>query len=84
VWTQQLGTSSYDVSHGVSADGLGNVYITGSTYGSLGGPNAGGRDAFVAKFSEENSAVPEPTAFIVWSLLGLSASGIAYRRKRMA
>ena len=39
-------------SHGVSADGLGNVYISGDTDGSLGGPNAGGADAFVAKFTD--------------------------------
>ena len=35
---------------GISADGLGNVYISGYTEGSLGGPNAGDKDAFVAKF----------------------------------
>ncbi|MCI0491519.1 MAG: SBBP repeat-containing protein, partial [Planctomycetes bacterium] len=49
-WTRQLGSGSWDVSWGVSADGLGNVYISGSTGGSLGGPNAGGGDAFVAKY----------------------------------
>ena len=38
------------MSHGVSADGLGNVYISGYTDGSLGGPNAGGDDAFVSKY----------------------------------
>ena len=50
LWTEQLGTSSDDNSGGVSADGLGNVYISGSTQGSLGGTNAGGLDAFVSKF----------------------------------
>ena len=49
-WTRQLGTSSTDLSHGVSADGLGNVYISGYTDGSLGGPNAGSYDAFVSKY----------------------------------
>ena len=29
LWTEQLGTASDDGSHGVSADGLGNVYISG-------------------------------------------------------
>jgi hypothetical protein len=48
-WTRQLGTSSNDKCYGVSADGLGNVYITGYTYGNLDGANAGGQDAFVAK-----------------------------------
>lgn len=49
-WTRQLGTSGRDGSYGVSADGLGNVYISGYTYGDLGGPNAGGDDAFVSKY----------------------------------
>ena len=49
-WTRQLGTSSNDSSSGVSADGLGNVYISGSTEGSLGGANAGLQDAFVSKY----------------------------------
>ena len=51
-WTRQLGTSEGDESSGVSADGLGNVYISGYTAGSLGGPYAGGTDAFVAKYDE--------------------------------
>ncbi|MCH8839506.1 MAG: SBBP repeat-containing protein [Planctomycetes bacterium] len=57
LWTEQLGTSSDDCSHGVSADGLGNVYISGTTLGSLGGTNAGNADAFIAKFSDP---IPEP------------------------
>ncbi len=58
LWTEQLGTNSDDISWGVSADGLGNVYFSGWTKGSLGGPSAGGRDAFVGKISD----IPEPTA----------------------
>ncbi|MGB2997585.1 MAG: SBBP repeat-containing protein, partial [Phycisphaerae bacterium] len=50
LWTQQLGTSDCDTSRGVSVDGLGNVYISGTTGGSLGGPNAGASDAFVSKY----------------------------------
>ena len=49
-WTRQLGTASRDESYGVSADRLGNVYISGRTYGSLGGANAGHGDAFISKF----------------------------------
>ena len=41
-----------DASRGVSADGLGNVYISGYTGGDLGGPNAGDIDAFVAKYRD--------------------------------
>jgi hypothetical protein len=55
LWSRQLGTGRDDHSEGVSADGMGNVYISGWTYGSLGGPNAGGDgispDAFVAKYN---------------------------------
>jgi hypothetical protein len=39
-----------DRSYAVSADGLGNVYITGSTSGNLAGLNTGGEGPFVSKF----------------------------------
>jgi hypothetical protein len=54
-WTRQLGTSEIDDSHGVSADGLGNVYIAGHTQGSLGGPNAGNLDPFISKYDVEGT-----------------------------
>ena len=41
-WTTQLGTVLDDQSHGVSADGLGSIFISGSTEGNLAGTNAGG------------------------------------------
>ena len=74
LWTEQLGTSSDDRSRGVSADGLGNVYISGYTFGNLGGTNAGGRDAFVAKLSDP---IPEPSsvALVLSAVLGLSSAG---------
>ena len=49
-WTRQLGTTGEDASNGVSADGLGNVFISGWTYGALNGTNAGRSDAFVSKY----------------------------------
>jgi hypothetical protein len=58
-WTQQQGTQSFDGSQGVSADGLGNVYISGYTGGALGGPNAGGNDAFLSKYDAAGN--------IIWS-----------------
>ncbi|MEZ6073569.1 MAG: SBBP repeat-containing protein [Pirellulales bacterium] len=45
-WTRQLGTTVWDDSWGVSADGLGNVYVSGSTQGDLFGTSAGEEDAF--------------------------------------
>ncbi len=50
IWSRQFGTAGYDIINSVSADQLGNVYVTGSTDGSLGGPNAGSTDTFVAKY----------------------------------
>ena len=49
-WTRQVGTSDYDGSFGVAADGAGNVFIGGYTEGSLSGTNQGLQDAFVSKY----------------------------------
>lgn len=50
LWIEQLGSTEDDYSGSVALDESGNVFITGSTDGSLGGANAGGRDAFLAKY----------------------------------
>jgi hypothetical protein len=63
LWTRQFGTSDDDYGHAVSADGMGNVYFAGEVHGSLGGPNLGGVDAFVAKIPEPNTLV-----LAVWGL----------------
>ncbi|MCX5672099.1 MAG: SBBP repeat-containing protein, partial [Planctomycetota bacterium] len=52
LWTRQLGTSYEDYCYGVSVNKLGNVFIAGTTYGPLGGPNAGGADVFVSKWND--------------------------------
>ncbi len=49
-WTRQLSSSDQDTSFGVSADGLGSVYISGFTNGNIEGTNAGGSDAFLSKY----------------------------------
>ena len=74
-WVEQLGTSfSVDESHSVSADSLGNVYISGSTEGSLGGPNAGNLDAFVTKYDVsfpgdfDNNGIVDGEDFLLWQL----------------
>jgi hypothetical protein len=54
-WTRQLGTSAREDNYGVSADGLGNVYISGYTQGGLQGTNVGARDAFVAKYDSSGT-----------------------------
>ena len=51
-WTRQFGTGSWDYAEGVAADASGNVYVVGSTEGSLEalGVNAGLEDAFVRSY----------------------------------
>ena len=55
LWIQQLGTENNDRAKGVAVDSADNVYITGSTEGSLGGINPAGDDvesddAWLAKY----------------------------------
>jgi len=44
----RLGTSADDDPKAAAPDGLGGVYVSGETFGSLGGPNAGQLDAWFA------------------------------------
>lgn len=78
LWTDQFGTIADDDPGDVAIDDLGNLYIVGTTRGSLGGPSVGIRDAFVAKFSP----VPEPSTMALAALAGLCCLAIAFRRKR--
>ncbi|MEG4995347.1 SBBP repeat-containing protein, partial [Microcoleus sp. B4-C5] len=58
VWTRQLGSTASEGSISeaernvaISVDSTGNIYVSGTTEGSLqGNTNAGGKDAFVAKY----------------------------------
>jgi len=50
-WKRQLGAADDTGAGGVATDADGNVYLTGTTLGSLGGPNQGGYDAWVAKYT---------------------------------
>lgn len=67
IGTRLVGSDDYDSSPGISADGLGNVYISGFTYGSLGGMHAGHSDSFVAKFG-----VPEPKTIFLALISGIA------------
>ena len=52
IWSQQFGTTSIDEGcGGVGVDSAGNVYASGSTWGSLGGTSSGGPDAWLMKFN---------------------------------
>ena len=57
LWKRQLGTGAGDYAVSVDLDGSGNVYIAGGTMGSLGGPNTGGYDAFLAKYDSGGALV---------------------------
>ncbi|MEO1341266.1 MAG: SBBP repeat-containing protein, partial [Cyanobacteria bacterium J06635_13] len=46
----QLGTTGIDKAFGAATDSEGNVYITGSSSGSLGGANQGFTDIWVARY----------------------------------
>lgn len=57
MWIRQIGTNVYDRAQSVSADGLGNAYVAGSTSGSLAGPAAGNGDSFVAKYDSAGNSL---------------------------
>ena len=46
LWSRQFGSAGTDYAFEVAADAFGNVYTSGQTNGSLGGPNAGDQDTF--------------------------------------
>jgi hypothetical protein len=57
LWSRQVGTAAGDYSNSVAVDKSGNAYLCGSTYGSLGGTNAGAWDAFVTKYDNDGNRV---------------------------
>ncbi|RIK71493.1 MAG: hypothetical protein DCC67_20240, partial [Planctomycetota bacterium] len=70
-WTKQLGTPAEDRATGVAVDGLGNVFLSGFTVGSLGGPNAGAADAFISRLDTAGN--------LVWTRqLGTAANDVSW------
>ena len=55
LWTRQLGTAGNDSSDAIATDSEGNVYLSGFTNGTLGEANAGGGDAWVAKYDTQGN-----------------------------
>ena len=70
LWSQLIGSSADENGYGIAIDGLGGVFVTGTTQGDFGDLRQGESyypDMFVAKLNE---AVPEPSTFqYVWPLL---------------
>jgi hypothetical protein len=60
IWMRQLGTISEDDALAVATDGTGGVYVGGGTWGSLGGPNTGNYDAWLARFGSTVKLICEP------------------------
>ncbi|BAZ29714.1 hemolysin-type calcium-binding region [Cylindrospermum sp. NIES-4074] len=55
-WIRQFGTSVEDKSLDIATDPIGNIYLIGYTFGSLGKKNAGiERDVWVAKFDTDGN-----------------------------
>ncbi len=82
LWTRQFGTSGDDGSRSVAIDGSGNAYISGYTYGSLDGTNAGDYDAFLARFSPVGQVVPEPGTIAMIAAGALGLAGVVRRKMR--
>lgn len=60
LWRQALGTNFEDRAVGMTADGAGNVYVTGYTTGAFSGTSpyaSGGRDAYVCKLDEKGTVL---------------------------
>jgi hypothetical protein len=82
LWLCELGTSADDWARCVAPDGVGGVYVAGDTGGSLGDQNAGGGDAWIARFDSESHQLwirqLGTSAFDVANALAPDASGGAY------
>jgi len=56
IWQKQFGTSADDYTSGITTDSAGNIYICGSTGGTLAGNTSfGGQDAYVAKYNAQGT-----------------------------
>lgn len=55
-WTKQIGTSNFDEARGVAADGMGSIYVTGRTDGSLvDGVVNSNSDAFLQRYDTDGN-----------------------------
>ncbi|MBD1938468.1 proprotein convertase P-domain-containing protein [Microcoleus sp. FACHB-68] len=55
LWAQQIDSAGDDRATNIAVDPSGNIYLTGYTNGDLGGTNAGGWDAWIAKYDSIGS-----------------------------
>lgn len=57
LWIHQLGTDRADTGQFVELDELGNIYVTGSTEGSLASENMGKKDVFLLKHDVDGNLI---------------------------
>jgi hypothetical protein len=57
VWIKQFGSSGWDFSEGIAIDSNDNIYLTGSTDGTLAGNNLGWSDVWVARYDRNGDRV---------------------------
>ena len=56
LWTRIWGSTKTDVPEGISMDGSGNLYVSGTTWGALDGQTqVGERDAFLTKWNTQGT-----------------------------
>jgi len=68
LWVRQFGVSaSWDRARALALDGAGGVMVAGNTQGSLGGPNAGYWDAFLARYEIDVTSPVEPVCWTCWT-----------------
>lgn len=54
---ERIGTSGFDLSQNTTTDSFGNIYVVGSTSGSVGGINQGKGDVWIAKYNNNGNRV---------------------------
>jgi hypothetical protein len=57
LWTTQWGTDQVDIATGLAIDKVGNLYVTGTTGGSLGGANFGATDIYLSQINPQGKVM---------------------------
>jgi Beta-propeller repeat len=77
-WIRQIGTPESESAYAISADTLGNVFMSGFTRGGLGAASAYGRDPFFTKYDSSGNLIwtRQLNAGLGESAWGISADGL--------
>lgn len=78
LWDTQFGSEGFETTRSLTVDATGNIFVSGFTYGNLGGENAGSIDAFLVKLAP----VPEPATLVLAVAGMLSAIGFRKQARR--